>query len=80
MAFDLKGPLNVMRRAEFSASRSTAPHEFSNSSKFANFLESNRIRTLVLGLRIYGRFDSTKFANFEQVREPISSLFRKKGL
>lgn len=35
---------------------------------------------LASGLRIYGRFDSSKFANFEQVRELISSLFRKKGL
>ncbi|KAJ9482701.1 hypothetical protein VN97_g10728 [Penicillium thymicola] len=43
----------------------TAPHEFSNCSKFANFGESNRIRTLVSGLRIYGRFNSSKFANSE---------------
>jgi hypothetical protein len=52
----------------------TAPHELSNYSKFANFNESNRIRTLDFGLRIYGRFDSTKFANFEHVRELLSSI------
>ena len=57
----------------------TAPHELSNCSKFADFGESNRIRILISGLRINGRFDSSKFANFEQVRELISSLFRKKG-
>lgn len=52
----------------------TAPHELSNCSKFANFDVSNRIRTLLFVLRIYGRFDSSKFANFEQVREPMSSV------
>ena len=51
------------------AKLSTAPHEFSNSSIFANIDESNRIQTLLFELRIYGQFDSTKFANFEQVRE-----------
>ncbi|CAI7613147.1 unnamed protein product [Penicillium viridicatum] len=58
---------------------STAPHEFSNCSKFANFAESNRIRTLVSVLRIYGRFDSSKFANLEQEKGFVERVFEMPG-